>query len=371
MNKMMQRFKEKYNENERLAIKMTVRLFVIALSYEAVLLLLILLFLVISGVSSFDETMVFAKIKPFVLPAAIVVSLIGIWIIAYRFMLLPLQYLEEVSKAAQKLAYLSESPIFLPSQLQNIEDELNATREKALLAAKTVHIEDQRKEDLLVYLAHDLRTPLTSVLGYLRLVEDEPDLTPELAMKYTGIARRKAERLEELINEFFELARLSTRKLTYEASKVNLSRMLQQITYEFNPVLSEKKLEWDIQIENNVEITCDTAKLERTIDNLIRNAVNYSFPGTKIFFAMKSDGSQVKIVVRNSGHTIPPEKLERIFEQFYRLDESRSTDTGGAGLGLTIAKELIELQGGSIEAESKNETICFTIVLPRNGKTTT
>ena len=137
-----------------------------------------------------------------------------------------------------------------------------------------------------------------------------------------------------------------------------------QITYEFNPILTEKGLEWDLQIAENVEILCDADKLERAIDNLIRNAVNYSYSNTKIFFSLTKTNDSVRICVQNKGPTIPPDKLERIFEQFYRLDASRSSDTGGAGLGLAIAKEIVELHQGTISAYSEDENIQFVIQLP-------
>lgn len=137
-----------------------------------------------------------------------------------------------------------------------------------------------------------------------------------------------------------------------------------QITYEFHPILTEKNLEWDLQIPENIEIVCDRDKLERAIDNLIRNAINYSYAGTTIFFSLTQLDEQVRICVQNKGQTIPPEKLERIFEQFYRLDAARSSDTGGAGLGLAIAKEIIELHHGTISAHSENETIQFLVQLP-------
>lgn len=241
---------------------------------------------------------------------------------------------------------------------------MNRVREQTLQSLKNAQIADQRRDDLLVYLAHDLKTPLTSVLGYLKLIEDEPEITPELVCKYTGIARKKAQRLEELINEFFEITRFSTQKLSLELTQTHLSRMLMQITYEFNPILAEKGLEWDLQIAENIEIMCDADKLERAIDNLIRNAVNYSYPNTKIFFSLTQISDGIRICVQNKGQTIPPEKLERIFEQFYRLDAARSSDTGGAGLGLAIAKEIIELHHGTIAAYSENENIQFIIHLP-------
>lgn len=140
--------------------------------------------------------------------------------------------------------------------------------------------------------------------------------------------------------------------------------MLEQIAYEFYPVLAEKKLDLCTDIMPDVEIICDMDKLERVFDNLLRNAVNYSYEQTKITLSMRLAGDHVKIVIRNCGKTIPPEKLERIFEQFFRLDSSRASATGGAGLGLAIAKEIVELHGGSIRADSENESIVFTLLLP-------
>lgn len=198
----------------------------------------------------------------------------------------------------------------------------------------------------------------------LKLLEDEPHISPELISKYTGIARGKAERLEELINEFFEITRFSTNKLVLEPKTTNISRMLMQITYEFHPVLKGKNLQWDLQIPESIEMVCDADKLERAVDNLIRNAINYSFPDSVIRFSLVPMPGSIQICVQNKGDTIPPEKLERIFEQFYRLDNARSSDTGGAGLGLAIAKEIIELHHGIITAYSADELIRFTVQLP-------
>ncbi|NBI66122.1 GHKL domain-containing protein [Pseudoflavonifractor sp. 60] len=131
-----------------------------------------------------------------------------------------------------------------------------------------------------------------------------------------------------------------------------------------NPVLRVKNLAWDLNIPENIEIVCDMDKLERAVDNLIRNAINYSFPDTSIQFTLVPLAGSVQICIQNQGNPIPPEKLERIFEQFYRLDAARSSDTGGAGLGLAIAKEIVELHHGIITAYSADKLIRFTIQLP-------
>lgn len=350
--------------HKKAALKLTLMYLAVAVTFETAYILLNLLFLIVVGFTNFDQTTFFQGFKPFLIPIMIVVSIMGIGYISYRFVLRPLEYLDEVSEAAQKLAHPTAAPILLPSSLKSMEDDLNQVREQTLENLKATHAAEQRRDDLLVYLAHDLKTPLTSVLGYLKLMEDEPQISPELVTKYTGIARKKAQRLEELINEFFEITRFSTTKLVLEPERINLSRMLTQITYEFNPILLEKGLKWELQIPESIEIICDADKIERAVDNLIRNAINYSYPNSSIFFSLLQTENGARICVQNLGKTIPPEKLERIFEQFYRLDSARSSDTGGAGLGLAIAKEIVELHHGTITAFSENHMIRFVVELP-------
>lgn len=293
-----------------------------------------------------------------------IIILAGWIVITYYFISKPLRYLDEVVDAAEQLAQSSDQPVKLSAALKNTQDELNSVREQALHSAIAAKEAEQRKNDLVVYLAHDLKTPLTSVIGYLTLLRDEPGISQELRTRYTGIALDKAERLEDLINEFFDITRFNLTTLTLEPERTNLSRMLEQLTFEFNPILAEKELRWHTKITPDVEILCDPDKLERVFDNLFRNAVNYSYPQTDICLSMRKTENQVEIIVKNHGRTILPDKLEQIFEQFFRLDSSRASATGGAGLGLAISKEIVELHKGSIKAESADESITFTILLP-------
>ena len=291
--------------------------------------------------------------------------IVGWTIITYNFIAKPLRYLDEVVDAAESLIHEREEPVRLSEAMRDVENELNLVREKALRNAMIAREAEQRKNDLIVYLAHDLKTPLTSVIGYLTLIRDEPQISPELRERYTGIALDKAQRLEELINEFFDITRFNLTTLVLEPERRNLSRMLEQIIDEFRPVFAEKELSIRTSIAPDVEILCDPDKLERVFDNLIRNAVSYSYERTEIYFSMvKQIEDRVEISIWNRGKTIPQEKLEHIFEQFFRLDSSRSTATGGAGLGLAIAKEIVELHGGTIRAESAKESVVFTVVLP-------
>lgn len=289
---------------------------------------------------------------------------VGIVVLTYYFMTKPLRYLDDIINATGQMLENKEEVIVLPLAMRNVEDELNMLREQSIKNELIAKAAEQRKNDLIVYLAHDLKTPLTSVIGYLNLLVDEPDISATTRARYTGIALEKAERLEELINDFFDITRFNLTTLTLERENTNLSMMLEQIAFEFKPLLVDKDLEIVTELEPDVNIMCDRDKLERVFDNLLRNAINYSYSGTKLLLSMKKEEENVKIVVSNEGKTIPPEKLARIFEQFYRLDSSRSTATGGSGLGLAIAKEIVELHGGSITAESADERITFTLLLP-------
>lgn len=270
--------------------------------------------------------------------------------------------LDEITRAAEQITLSPEQAVVLSDELKPLQDELNAARENALRTAQEAKEAEQRKNDLLVYLAHDLKTPLTSVIGYLTLLREETEISPKLQEKYTGISLRKAERLEDLINEFFDVTRFNLTSMELEFERVHLSRMIEQICSEFEPVLQEKNLTWKLDIEPEITMIGDPDKLSRVFDNLIRNACNYSYPDTEIQCSLKKENDSIVCRIKNHGKTISKEKMGRIFEQFFRVDSSRSSTTGGAGIGLAIAKEIVERHGGSIEAESAEESITFTVV---------
>ncbi|MCI8466136.1 MAG: HAMP domain-containing histidine kinase [Lachnospiraceae bacterium] len=298
-------------------------------------------------------------------PLLFLLGLLAGWIIiTFVFFSKIVRYLDELAHAAKRLTEPEASPIVLSDTLKELQDELNQVRERAASQARMAREAEQRKNDLIVYLAHDLKTPLTSVIGYLTLLHDEPQISTALQSRYLGIALNKSQRLEDLINEFFDITRFNLTSITLEPEQIHLSRMLEQLASEFSPILAEKELTWTLDIAPDVYVFCDSAKLERVFDNLIRNAINYSYPKSPVFLSLIPVREYVKICVENRGRTIPPEKLERIFDQFFRLDSSRSSSTGGAGLGLAIAKELVERFGGSIRAQSVDERVSFTVLLP-------
>lgn len=275
-----------------------------------------------------------------------------------------IKYFSEINCGIDALVTENAGDVILSQELAATERKINSIKHTLEKRKSDALLAEQRKNDLIVYLAHDLKTPLTSVIGYLTLLRDEPQISQELRCRYTEIALDKAERLEELINEFFDITRFNLTALTLETERLHLSRMLEQLASEFHPILAERELRWSLNIAPDIMLVGDADKLARAFDNLIRNAVNYSYAGTEISLYAQTEADMVKIMIKNSGKTIPPDKLSHIFEQFYRADAARSSATGGAGLGLAIAKEIVELHGGTITAASANECTIFIVTLP-------
>lgn len=266
--------------------------------------------------------------------------------------------------AIEEMEAHPEERVHVPSNLIELQPVLQEVQDTSLRNQRAAKEAEQRKNDLIVYLAHDLKTPLTSVLGYLGLLRDEQEISEETRQRYIGIAASKAERLETLINEFFEITRYNLQGLELQRSRFNLSRMLEQLCSEFEPVFAPKKLKTELDIQPDIEVVADPGKLERVLDNLLRNAANYSDAGSTVHISAARQNGMVALMVKNQGDTIPEYKQEHVFEQFYRVDESRSTQEAGSGLGLAIAKEIIERHGGSITVSSENRQTVFTVLLP-------
>lgn len=296
--------------------------------------------------------------------AIILVSIFVVFFAVFRaFSNWFMSYFMDINNGIGALIDEETEDISLLPELSMTEKKLNSikhTLEKRKLDAR---LAEQRKNDLVIYLAHDLKTPLASVIGYLNLLHDGQDLPDELREKYFSITLEKAERLEDLINEFFDIARFNLSNITLQYSRIHVGRLMEMILYEFQPMLKEKNLTCRLDIPENIMLKCDADKMQRVFDNLLRNAVIYSFDGTEISISAVKKEDTMSFRISNHGDTIPEDKLERIFDQFYRLDAARST-SGGAGLGLAIAKQIVELHRGTITAKSEDEVTVFDISLP-------
>ena len=274
------------------------------------------------------------------------------------------QYLKEINQGIENILSDFNEPVRFKPALQPLEDSLNEIKMTIRRQEQEAIESEKKKNDLVVFLAHDLKTPLTSIVAYLSILETKPDMPEEERKKYTHISLEKAIRLGELINEFFEITKFNLQDIVLEPGNLDLSMMLEQIADELYAVLKEKNLRCDVQIDDTLMIYGDADKLARVFDNLLRNAIAYCNKGTAIRIQAKERHQEIEIVVANEGEKIPEEELSAIFEKFYRVDGSRSSKTGGAGLGLAIAKEIVELHHGTIRAESDEWETRFIVTLP-------
>ena len=272
-----------------------------------------------------------------------------------------LRYFKAISEGIAALS--TDGEIQLPLELEFIEAQLLTLRQSVKKKEADAKLAEQRKNDLVVYLAHDIKTPLTSVIGYLSLLEEAPDLPQPQRAKYLGITLKKAQRLEQLVDEFFEITRFNLQTIVLHLEKVDLTFLLQQMADEFTPLLAAEQKSAQVDVPPIV-LEGDPDKLARVFQNIMKNAVAYSRPGSAIQLSASLADGQVQVDIVNQGSPIPQTQLDRIFEKFYRLDSARSSQSGGAGLGLAIAKEITEAHGGSIAAQSNGEEIRFTVCLP-------
>ena len=274
------------------------------------------------------------------------------------------RYLDQIGYGIENIVSESTEPIHLITELKPIEIRLNEI--KATLKRQELEAEEseKKKNDLVLFLAHDLKTPLTSIVAYLSMLDSHPDMPEEERIKYTHIAMEKSLRLGELINEFFDITRYNLQNIELEPVEINLSFMLEQLADELYGVLQEKKLSCEVNVEENLMVYGDPDKLARVFDNILRNAIAYCYANTVIRIEAQMKKGDVEIIFTNQGDKIPGAMLQTIFEKFYRVDGSRSSGTGGAGLGLAIAKQIVELHGGLIRAKSDDLRTQFIVTLP-------
>lgn len=251
----------------------------------------------------------------------------------------------------------STGSLAIDHELLKIKDSMN--RNEALLKEET-----QRTKDLITYLAHDLKTPLASVIGYLNLLLDTKNLTNEQMTQSLTIALEKSERLETLMNEFFDITRFNLQDIQLYQRELDFVFLLKQIQEEFYPLLKEKEQTICYSGPESLKLKADSEQLARVLNNLLKNAIAYAPDQTTIIMQLTVDEQAATFILANQSEPIEQEQLEALFEKFYRLDQARSTKTGGAGLGLAIAKEIILAHQGTIRAASKNNEIQMIVTLP-------
>ncbi|WP_125153060.1 sensor histidine kinase [Clostridium rectalis] len=253
-------------------------------------------------------------------------------------------------KGEDELAHLADNINYMAAELNyKIEKEREIERNKS---------------ELITNVSHDLRTPLTSIIGYLNLIKDNKFRDDKQLKEYVNIAYNKSEKLKVLIDELFEYTKLSGEGVTLNKEVISLDEFLEQLVEEFVPVFEDNKLIANKNITKDVKINADGDKLVRVFDNLIMNAVRYSFKPGEIKIGLYKEENKAIVYVKNKGKNIPNEDLKKLFHRFYRVEKSRSENTGGTGLGLAISKSIVNLHNGEIWVECDENDISFYVKLP-------
>lgn len=279
-------------------------------------------------------------------------------------------YFREISRGINQLAGGDfTNRVHVPSgdEFGEIARDINLASEKLQQAVERGDFAENSKEQLVLNLAHDLRTPLTSVIGYLDFILQGKDLTAEQMKHYTTIAYTKSQRLEKLIDELFEITRMNYGKLSIHRRPLDLSELLTQLTEEMYPVFEKNQLTARLETEPQLMISGDGDLLARVFENLLSNAVRYGKDGEYLDVRVALDGEEVVVRVTNYGDSIPPDELPHVFDMFFTGDRARTHQEGSTGLGLFIAKNIVEQHEGTISVQSDLIRTEFEVRLPKLG----
>lgn len=296
--------------------------------------------------------------------------ILGLILFSVTFMILQEPYIRYISHISDAVQSISEGKLntsidiigddefsSMASNLNKMVEDIRELMDKEREAERT-------KNELITNVAHDLRTPLTSIIGYLELLAGNTKIEPKLQHKYIEIAYGKARRLEKLIEDLFGFTKLNYGRISMHVTQLDIVKLLSQLLEEAYPSFVDKNLSYDFQ--SNVPakmITADGNLLARLFDNLIGNAIKYGADGKRVVVKLQGGEDVVTVSVTNFGYVIPPEELPLIFNKFYRVEQSRSAHTGGTGLGLAIVKEIVDMHGGAIDVASDLNGTVFTVKL--------
>ncbi len=256
-------------------------------------------------------------------------------------------------------------PFELSGDLGRVIDSINGLVESTVTAIDEERKIEQSKDELITNVSHDLRTPLTSIIGYLGLIEDKQYHSEEEFLHYTHTAYLKAKQMKVLVEDLFEYTKVRQPTTKINLMRVDLNQMMEQLAADFALEADKKGIAIEVSTTPMpFYIEADTEKLVRVFNNLLSNALKYGKGATVIEMDAQQVGTEAIITVRNNGQPIPQASLQQLFDRFYRVEESRSQETGGTGLGLAIAQSIVALHGGYIFAKSDKNWTKFIIHLP-------
>ena len=302
----------------------------------------------------------------FIILMAVVDVIVVYWRLVRRYHQMQLRHI------INELHYIADGhfnhriPFQLKGQMQRVVASVNALVDSTIKAMEDEREIERSKDELITNVSHDIRTPLTSIIGYLGLIEDKQYRSEEDILKYTHTAYLKSKQMKSLVDDLFEYTKVRQTDAPLQVQSLELNAMLEQIGASFELEANKKGMEINaILPDSPVKIEADPEKLARVFNNLITNALKYGSDGKNIYLQLtKVDEKEIEIRISNDGEPIPEKSLRQVFDRFYRVESSRSKETGGTGLGLAIAQSIIELHHGYIYVESNKNLTSFIMRLP-------
>ena len=282
-------------------------------------------------------------------------------------------YLEEIVAGIGRVAegkFDNKIPVKGKDEFTHIAVKFNEMAEDIQVLMENERTNEKTKNELITNVAHDLRTPITSILGYLDLVTQKKDtLEPEMREKYIQIALDKSKRLEKLVEDLFSYTKFSEGAVKFNPVRIDMVKFMEQMMDEFYPSFEENQLKYAFQSNtHSVIVEVDGDLMARAIANLLGNAIKYGKDGKIIHVELEEKSQEVNICIVNYGEMIPEKDINSIFDKLYRVENSRSRETGGTGLGLAIAKRIITMHGGRILVKSDFQGTVFTVILKKRAE---
>ncbi|BAG26444.1 sensor histidine kinase [Limosilactobacillus fermentum] len=295
--------------------------------------------------------------------------LIDIGVLWWR--LLRRYHLYQLDHIIGELHYIAQGhldhriPFRVNGNQQHVITSVNALVDTITQAMQEERASEKSKDELITNVSHDLRTPLTSIIGYLGLIEDHQYQSEEDIVKYSHIAYDKAKQMKNLVEDLFEYTKVQQHGAPVNLMTVDLGQLLEQVGASFELEADKKGMAINVSCEPTpLSITADPEKLGRLFSNLVANALKYGHGASYIHLTAKQLGEKVVITVADDGEKIPAESVKHLFERFYRVESSRNKATGGTGLGLAIVQSIVELHHGSVTARSDDQETAFVVTLP-------
>ncbi len=310
--------------------------------------------------------LVLVRYRRFILVTATIVAMLFTWWRLYRrYKQMQLRHVLDELRYVAAGNFEHRIEANLSGNMNDVVHSINRLVESTVMAMEEERKIEQSKDELITNVSHDIRTPLTSIIGYLGLIEEGQYSSEEDLKRYIHIAYTKSLQMKVLVDDLFEYTKVRQTSTPLTVQTVKLDRLLEQIAAEFELESSRKEMAIEVEMKTKeLQIEFDVDKMARVFNNLISNALKYGKDGNLIRIEADKVGSEAVVSVINNGKMIPKESLDELFNRFYRVEASRSQQTGGTGLGLAIAQSIVSLHGGYIYAESNDKETKFVMHLP-------